>query len=170
MSSIWSHIFCYIYFHVCVKLLITSFLPMQMREKEMKISLITYNSAITALAKASRNNVRYSTRTFVPANLNYGTPRNIEGGIDEAHLWRKALGLLKQMKEERIWPDEYSYSAAISACGSGGRFQEALDLIKTMRAGGSKLRPNKIAYTGAISACARSGEWAPALQLFIDMK
>lgn len=143
-----------------------------MKENEMRISTVTYNAAISALAKASRSNARRSTGSSISEDfqINKKTARYIEGGIDGEQLWRKALDLIEQMKEDRSWPDGYSYSAAISACGSGGRFEEALKLIKIMQKGPLKSRPNKISYTGAISACARCGEWAPALQLFVNMR
>jgi len=144
----------------------------QMRQEEMKISTITYNAAIAAVAKAARSNTRQSTRG---TKIKYiGTDkvatRYIEGGIDETQLWRKGLELIEQMNGYRVLPDVYSYSSAISACGSGGQWEEALKLIKIMQKGHPKARPNKISYTGAISACARCGEWEPALQLFISMK
>jgi len=151
----------------------------QMKEKNMRINIITYNSAITALAKASRNNARSSTRTSTGSSSSSSSSsldeprlhrRHVEfgGGVDKEQLWKRALALLKEIKDNGIQPDVYSYSSAISACGSAGRYEEAIDLIKMMRENG--VQPNAIAYTGAISACARCGEWAPAMQLFIDMK
>jgi len=144
----------------------------KMREEEMRISTVTYNAAISALAKASRSNARRSTDRSISEDIGTAkeSARYIEGGIDGSQLWRKALELIEQMKEDEAWPDVYSYSGAISACGSGGCFEEALQLIKIMQKGPLKSRPNKIAYTGAISACARCGEWAPALQLFDSMR
>merc|ERR1712238_100105 len=131
-----------------------------------KVNVITYNSAITALAKTARINTRQSMNKH-PSALD--DPRDVVGVIDDEQLWKRALMLLEQMKKENVSPDVYSYSSAISACGACGRFQEALDLITIMRKR-RQTKPNKIAYTGAISACARSGEWAPALKLFNDMK
>ena len=109
----------------------------QMREKEMKINVVTYNSAIAALAKASRS--KTSARGGNVADF------------DKGKLWIKAMELLDQMKAEKVWPDKYSYSSTITCCSSGARYQEALDLIKVMRNGPSKVRPNKISYTGAMS-------------------
>jgi len=144
----------------------------KMKENEMGISTVTYNAAISALAKASRSNARRSTGFSISEDfqIHQKTVPCIEGGIDGEQLWRKALDLIEQMKENQAWPDGYSYSAAISACGAGGRFEEALKLIKIMQKGPLKSRPNKISYTGAISACARCGEWEPALQLFLNMR
>ena len=119
------------------------FCMVQMREKKMPINLITYNAAITALSKASRQNARYSSRSNRP-----GATSDPFGDED---LWSRALLLLGQMKEDGIEPDGFCYSSAISCCGAEGRWQEALRLIEVMKQGGPKTRPNKIAYTAAIS-------------------
>jgi pentatricopeptide repeat domain-containing protein 1 len=70
--------------------------------------------------------------------------------VDQEQLWMRAVDLLEQIKNDGLEPDGFSYSAAISCCGTGGRWKEALDLIKTMQKGGPKTRPNKVAYTAAI--------------------
>ena len=126
----------------------------QMRMKGMPINVITYSSTISALAKAARRNLK-------------GTVGG-EGTADE--LSTKALDLLEQMKKECVEPDAYSYSGAISACASAGRWKEALDLMAQMKKGGPKTRPNRITYTAAISACGRAGEWEQALRLFDEMR
>mmetsp|Transcript_15637 Transcript_15637/g.33842 ORF Transcript_15637/g.33842 Transcript_15637/m.33842 type:complete len:1028 (-) Transcript_15637:2196-5279(-) len=125
----------------------------QMREKGLKINVITYSSTISALAKGARRVRDDST-----------------DGTAGDELWVKALDLLDQMKKEGVEPDAYSYSGAISACASAGRWEEALDLLATMKKGGPKTRPNKITYTAAISACGRAGEYEHALRLFEDMR
>jgi len=115
----------------------------------MKVNLITYNNAITALSKASRQRARSSART------NYGTSIHTDGDYtefsDEEGLWTRVMLLIQQMKEDGIEPDGFSLSSAISCCGAEGRWQEALELIEVMKMGGPKTRPNKISYTAAIS-------------------
>mmetsp|Transcript_18062 Transcript_18062/g.33499 ORF Transcript_18062/g.33499 Transcript_18062/m.33499 type:complete len:384 (+) Transcript_18062:857-2008(+) len=105
-----------------------------MREKSMTINLITYNSAITALAKASKQKAKLGQLS--------DTNEDPEEG-----LWQKALNLLDQMKEDGIEPDGFSYSSAISCCV--GRWEEACELIEIMKQNPTT-RPNKIAYTAAI--------------------
>lgn len=105
-----------------------------MKEKEMKVSTFTYNAAITALSKGARQNVKGES----------------ECKTDKQNLWIKAMALFDEMKSKRIWPDAYTYSSVISTCASGGRYEEALVLIKAMQNGPPRNRPNKIAYTGAI--------------------
>ena len=126
----------------------------QMRMKGMSINVITYSSTISALAKAARRNMKETASA---------------GGSAE-ELSSKALDLLEQMKKEGVEPDTYSYSGAINACASAGRWEDALDLMAQMKKGGPKTRPNRITYTGAISACSRAGEWEHALRLFDEMR
>jgi pentatricopeptide repeat protein len=122
---------------------------MKMREKRMRINVITYNAAINALAKGSRLSSKRSPK---------GALSKEEGNPGVGLLWMRALELLQQMKKDGIEPDGYSYSAAISACGSCGRWKEALDLIQIMQKGGPRNRPNKIAYTAAIGTCIMTHE------------
>jgi len=117
----------------------------------MRINLITYNSAITALSKASKMNTKFPTKTNNQSQSGPGfSPNNEAVNVDNDQLWIRALELVEQIKSDGMEPDGFSYSAAISCCGAGGRWEEALDLIKTMQKGGPKTRPNKIAYTAAI--------------------
>ena len=125
-----------------------------MQDTGMPVNLITYNACITALSKASRQHARQSQSS----------------SHEEESLWRKALELLKQMKEDGTEPDGFSYSAAISCCGAEGRWKEALELMEQMRKGGPKTRPNKISYTAAITACGRAGKADEAVALFRTMK
>jgi len=140
----------------------------EMKEKGMTVNLFSFNAAITALAKASKRSAKRSTRES--SSLRASTSKEETFDFDEQQLWTKALDLLERMKNEGLEPDGFSYSAAISCCGSGGRWKEALAIIKEMQSGGPKLRPNKIAYTAAISACGKSGRHQEALELFTDMK
>ena len=119
-----------------------------MRQQGMKVNLITYNAAITALSKASRFHAK--KKSFVE-------PEEI-GSED---FWSRALLLLGQMKKDGIEPDGFCYSSAISCCGAEGRWEEALKLIEVMKKGGPRTRPNKVAYTAAI--CKSSGDYTEVL-------
>ena len=114
----------------------------RMSESGMTVNVITYNAAIAALATAARNNAAASSSS--------GDGGGGSVGLDGENLWVRALDLLERMREGGCAPDAYSYSAAISACGSGGRWEESLGLIEAMRGGGIRTRPNRIAYTAAI--------------------
>ena len=115
-----------------------------MRSKGMRINLITYNAAITALSKAAKQQAK--------SNRSYPT-EDPTGEDQEESLWAYTELLLDQMKDEGIQPDGFSYSSAIACCGAEGRWQEALELMEAMSRGGPKCRPNKIAYTAAICEC-----------------
>lgn len=54
-------------------------------------------------------------------------------GCSKAKLWRKALHFLDEMRTMGVTPNEYTYSAAISACGNGGKWEKALDLLNEVR-------------------------------------
>lgn len=44
-------------------------------------------------------------------------------------MWKKALDVLEDMKQNGVIPNDFTYSAAITACGNGGQWERALDLI-----------------------------------------
>lgn len=123
-----------------------------MRSKNMPINVITYNEAITALSKAAKS----SSPTTKDKTFN--------------QLWIKVNELLDQMRADGLEPDGFSYSAAMACCGAQGRWQEALELIDLMEAGGPRTRPNKVSYTAAISSCGKSGQVDHAIRLFRQMK
>ncbi len=113
-----------------------------MRNDGLSINTITYNSAIAALSKAARSELK----------TNQGSARD---ATDVDVLWQKALHLIQCMETEGVKHDSFTYSSAISTCGAAGRWEEALHLIQSMKKEGGT-RPNRIAYTSAITACANS--------------
>lgn len=120
-----------------------------MRAKNMPINIFVYNAAITAISRAAKQ----LSKT----------------GENNKNLFAEVSSLLDQMKQDGLEPDGFSYSSAISCCGSEGRWREALDLISIMEGGGPKTKPNKIAYTAAISSCGKAGKADKALELFRKM-
>jgi pentatricopeptide repeat protein len=44
-------------------------------------------------------------------------------------MWKRGLALLDEMQRNGIEPSEVTYSVAISACGNGGQWRKALDLL-----------------------------------------
>jgi len=123
-----------------------------MRRKKMPINLFVYNAAITAVSKAAKQRARG------------------RDGDSDGQLWTEVMTLLDNMRKEGIDPDGFSFSSAISCCGSEGRWEEALQLMDIMENGGPRTRPNKVAYTAAISSCGRAGEVDHAMRLFRQMK
>ena len=60
-------------------------------------------------------------------------------------------------------PNVVTYNAAMQACGSAGRWREALRLLRALLAEG--IAPNATSFTSAIAACGAAGEWQQARRL-----
>ncbi|KAL7448132.1 hypothetical protein ACHAWC_000380, partial [Mediolabrus comicus] len=58
------------------------------------------------------------------------------------------------MKEKGIEPNEVSYGVAVTACGNGGQWEKALELLEQMRKENMKI--NTITYNSAIAALAKA--------------
>lgn len=121
-----------------------------MRSKKLSINLYVYNAAITAVSKAAK--------------------QLSKSGDSDGKMWMEVIALLHHMQQDGIEPDGFSFSSAISCCGSEGRWKEALVLIEAMQQGGPKTKPNKVCYTAAISSCGKAGQVDHALRLFREMK
>ncbi len=119
----------------------------------MKINTITYNSAISALAKAARTESKQQRRfDFKQKSGKDQTTGNLSKISEVDLLWRKTLDLLACMESEGVRRDSFTFSSAISTCGAAGRWEEAVHLMDTMKAdGGRGMKPNRFAYTSAIS-------------------
>jgi pentatricopeptide repeat protein len=111
-----------------------------MRSMGLRINLITYNNALAALAKASKNHARRQDAS------RREDPENSGNGI----LFIPTTELLDQMKADGITLDGFSFSSAISCFGGQGRWEEALALLNLMTKGGPRTQPNKLVYTAAI--------------------
>ena len=57
-----------------------------------------------------------------------------------------------------------TYSAIISACEKGRRWQRSLELFEEMRS--QALPADVITYNAAISACEKGKQWQRALEFF----
>lgn len=51
---------------------------------------------------------------------------------------------IQEMQAAGIQPDQIAFGTAVSACAMGGRWQQAVDLLRDMRR--VNLRPDVIAY------------------------
>jgi pentatricopeptide repeat protein len=114
-----------------------------MREEGIQPNLIAYNSAISALAKASRVNMHKAMKYHY---IQSGTSA-ITLGIDEQQLWKRSLLLFDSMKSDGIVPDAWTYSGVISTLGYCEKVQDALTLFEEMRLVN---KANKVSYTAAI--------------------
>ena len=71
------------------------------------------------------------------------------------------------MQPRGVEPNEFSYSAAISACEKGGQTDRALSLFEEMQHRGIKL--SEVSYSATISACEKGGQWEKAVTLLQEM-
>ncbi|CAE8741266.1 unnamed protein product [Polarella glacialis] len=85
------------------------------------------------------------------------------GGLARKRLQDVSVHVLTVMQASRVEVNVYHYGAAISACGKGGHWQQALNLLSQMPE--AKVVPNEITYNSAISACSKGGQWQMALNL-----
>ena len=65
-------------------------------------------------------------------------------------------------------PNVATYNAAMQACGSAGRWREALRLLRAMLA--ESVAPNATSFTSAIAACGAAGEWEQARRVLGAVK
>lgn len=79
-----------------------------------------------------------------------GRQRRGKKGEGERRLENGSGGLV-------VRPSARSYTAALTACGRGGAWEEALELLDEM--GGGSVSPDGVCYSAAINACAVSGAW-----------
>ena len=61
-----------------------------------------------------------------------------------------------------------TYSAAISACEKGHKWEKTRDLLCEMRQ--CRIAPETIAYSATISACEKGQKWEKALDLLCEMR
>jgi len=138
-------------------------------------TLITFNAAIAACAKASNadralellDEVRAAGMEPDAYTYNATISACAKGG-----RWELALELFSTMRDlERIEPDVFTYAAALTACDRGGLGERAVELLREMQRGHSKCRPDAAVYALAMSACAkRDATWPAALALFDEMR
>ena len=77
-----------------------------------------------------------------------------------ARNWRAALDVLRGLESANA----VHFNAAIDACGKGGRWEEALSLLREM--GSAGVRPDAFSFSSAISAQAKAPDgWRRALAL-----
>jgi pentatricopeptide repeat protein len=48
----------------------------------------------------------------------------------KGRMWKTALSILDEMKENGIDPNEVTYGVAVAACGNGGQWERALELLE----------------------------------------
>ena len=76
--------------------------------------------------------------------------------------------MLRKMECKGVEPNTITYSALISACEKGRKWERALELLKEMECKG--IVADTITYSALISACEKGGKWERALELQKQME
>ncbi|ACI64491.1 predicted protein [Thalassiosira pseudonana CCMP1335] len=140
---------------------------MTMRSTNMRINAITYNSAISALAKAARSESRQQRR------FDYNKDDETDHAQNSDILWRRALDLIECMEKEGVKRDVFTYSAAIStcgaaaACGNCGQWDAAYELFNEMKLDG--LQPDLVSYNALVGAGMTANKPDEVFDLWIEM-
>lgn len=95
------------------------------------------------------------------------TCTHVLSAFDKHQEWKAAVVMLTSMEkgDSKVdsWrlpaPNEYAYSAAISACARCDQYGEAIRLLERMKRPGSSAKPNTWVYNAAISACVSPSKW-----------
>jgi pentatricopeptide repeat protein len=83
--------------------------------------------------------------------------------FDKHQEWKAAVVMINSMekadsKANGSWrlpsPNQYAYSAAISACARSGQFEKAIEILERMKHG--PVKPNTWVYNAALAACVSS--------------
>jgi pentatricopeptide repeat protein len=85
--------------------------------------------------------------------------------------WERALALLVHMQHQGLQPDAVNYNSAIVACGEGGAWQRAEELVQTMiTANDRRLQPTVNTYACLVVALGKAGQWQRALSVLRSMQ
>ena len=71
------------------------------------------------------------------------------------------IAVLRDLQARGLRVSIFLFNAAISACGKGGQWQRALELLEEM--GREGVERDTITYSATISACKKGGQWQRAL-------
>ena len=91
---------------------------------------------------------------------------------NEATEWQRCLSLLLG----RSWlprlltgyPDEISFSSAVTACCETGRWQVAIELVQLMK--GKSLAMNEVIFAELARSCAFGLQWKAMLSIVAEMR
>ena len=77
--------------------------------------------------------------------------------------------MFRQMQQNKVPPNEFTFSSLIDACASAGTDGEALQFLRKMEEK-HQLFPDVHCYNAAISACEKAGNWEKAIELLREMQ
>ncbi|CBJ32111.1 conserved unknown protein [Ectocarpus siliculosus] len=94
-----------------------------------------------------------------------------EGAIEACAVngeWQKAVSLLDEMRQARMYPDARCYGNAMRACAAGGNWQLSLALLNTMKKEG--VTRTAFNYNIAMQACRKAERNKKAISLLDEME
>mmetsp|Transcript_17584 Transcript_17584/g.48300 ORF Transcript_17584/g.48300 Transcript_17584/m.48300 type:complete len:713 (-) Transcript_17584:112-2250(-) len=81
--------------------------------------------------------------------------------------WPKVLGIAARMGARGISPHEITSNSVLTACIELGKYEVALNLLRTMLRDGAKL--DTVAYTTVMQALSQNGEYDSILELYEEI-
>ncbi|CAE8621629.1 unnamed protein product [Polarella glacialis] len=142
-----------------------------MRRSQLKISVIHFNSAISACQKVGQWQMSLNVLCAMmpetrvePDQISYNSAIS---ACAKTGQWRQALILLGMMPEAKVAPDKISFNSAITACEKGSQWQIAVELLSLMPQ--ARVVADQVSYSCVISACSKGGQWQIALNVLSVM-
>ncbi|KAG7014862.1 Pentatricopeptide repeat-containing protein, mitochondrial, partial [Cucurbita argyrosperma subsp. argyrosperma] len=83
-------------------------------------------------------------------------------------MWKKAVGIVDEIRKSGIYVDKHIYNSIIDTFGKYGQLPEALEVFKKMQQDG--VMPDITTWNSLIQRNCKSGNLATALELFTDMQ
>ena len=88
---------------------------------------------------------------------------------DTKNGWESALSLFREMKQERIKPNQQTYASLLQACAKSGQVKVAFSLFDEMKHTPNMDISNVKVWGAILRACSVAGEWEKAIQLVLEM-
>jgi len=171
--------------HAMVEMLWELMREEQRKSPPLEVGMFTYNVLMRALAegggKGAKGSGGAAKREASAKQVIKAFDEALAAGVivDESgykHVlracdlsgeWRRALNILKMMKDGGVPTDTLVYGNVMNACARDSRAQTVLQLLAQMRAEG--LQPNAFCYNAAIGAASRAKRWRQAIELMEEM-
>ena len=154
----------------------------QAKSPPLEVGAFTYHVLMRALAEGGDKGGRPADRLTGATQVLRAFDEGLSAGVifddsgykhalragDVSGEWRRALNILRMMREAGLAPDTLVYGNVMNACARDGRVQTVLQLLAQMRTEG--LQPNAFCYNAAIGAASRAKRWLQAIDLMDDME
>ncbi|CAK9058787.1 unnamed protein product [Durusdinium trenchii] len=135
--------------------------------RQLPCTLVSYNSAITACARASQWHrailLLQSFQSETSADIiSYNAAIH---SCEEPGMWEVALDLWEQLGDMSLQKNAVTFGSMISTCAKASQWELALDVLERQSSRGAS---SLISCNAALTALERSQQWSLALQLLVD--